>query len=318
MIRWRSVAGLWMLGAASLAGGWAVSRPAETGALPPRPALPALTRLLPGADRIIIARGSHTVTLERRGQSWALADRGGYPIKQDMVHELLNGLVELRLLEPRTADPALLGRLGLDDASGTRITVLAADGTPVGAVMAGHGRVRAAGPAELYVRPEGQPQSWLAQGTVPASANPADWLEHGILAIDPAQVIAVRFTRGEDVLALRRNGGGVVVETPADPPPVDAARAANTFAALSHVSFTDVRPAPQVHAAPIGTAQFTLRDGTVITAGVGAAEGAVWTQFAAAGPQAATLQARLAGWSFAFPEWMEATFLPLLSTLAAP
>ncbi len=316
MIRWRTVAGLWVLGAASLAGGWAISRPPQSGMLPPRPALPTLTQQLPVAARVTIAQEAHTVTLERRGQSWTLAERSGYPVKQDMVHELLDGLAELRLMEPRTADPALLGRLGLDDA-GTRIAVLAADGSPIGAVIAGHVKMRAAGPAELYLRLVGQPQSWLAQGTVPASANPEDWLGHDILTIDPAQVIAVRFTRGDDVLALRRNGGGVTVETPADAPPVDAAHAANTFAALSHVSFTDVRPAAQVHAAPIGTAQFTLRDGTVITATVGSAEGAVWTQFAAAGPQAGALQARLAGWSFAFPEWMEATFLPLLSTLEA-
>jgi len=107
------------------------------------------------------------------------------------------------------------------------------------------------------------------------------------------------------------------VETPADHPPVDDARASDTFAALSKVTFTDVRPAPQVKVTPIGIARLILRDGTAIDAAVGSAGGAVWAQFSATGPQAGPIQARLAGWTFQFPEWAEATFLPVLATLEA-
>ena len=315
MIGRATLAGLVVLGALSLAGGWYVSRPAEPGVPEPRPALPALARLLPFADRVQIAQGGRSLTLERRGQSWGLASQGGYPVRPEMLRKLLNALMELRLLEPRTADPALLGRLGLDAASGTAVSVVETDGAVIGAIIAGHARVRAAGPAELYVRSAGQAQSWLAQGAIQASADPADWIDHDILSIDPEQVVAARFTRGDDVLALRRDGERVVVETPADHPPVDDSRAAETFDALSNVSFTDVRPAPQAHATPIGNAHLTLRDGTAIDAAVGSAGGAVWAQFSATGPQSAAIQARVAGWAFQFPEWKEATFLPLLETL---
>jgi Domain of unknown function (DUF4340) len=317
MIRRRTLAGLVVLGAGSLAGGWFVSRPTEPGVMTPRPALPALLRMLPSADRVQIAQGGRTLTLERRGQSWGLANRGGYPVRQDMVRRLLNALAELRLLEPRTADPAQLGRLGLDAASGTLVSVLEPDGAAIGAIIAGHARVRAAGPAELYVRPAGQAQSWLAQGAIQASTDQADWLDRDILAIDPARVAAAQFTRGDDVLVLRRDAGRVVMQTPADHPPIDDASAAETFAALSKVTFTDVRPAPQVKATPIGTARLTLEDGTAIEAAVGSAGGAVWAQFSATGPQAGPIQARAAGWAFQFPEWTEATFLPVLATLEA-
>ena len=44
-----------------------------------------------------------------------LPSKGGYPVRQDKVRELLVGLTELRLTEPRTANPDMLDRLGLDD-----------------------------------------------------------------------------------------------------------------------------------------------------------------------------------------------------------
>ena len=51
----------------------------------------------------------------KHGDAWGLEDRGGYPVQVTKLRGMLTALTELRLVEPRTTDPAKFGRLGLED-----------------------------------------------------------------------------------------------------------------------------------------------------------------------------------------------------------
>src|SRR6202012_1415149 len=117
-------------------------------------------------------------------------------------------LTELRLVEPRTTDPAEFSRLGLEDPTGKTATsnllrVLDASGKPIVAVVVGHRRVRTQGnlPEQVYVRRPDDNQTWLAEGNLQVDADPQQWLDRDILSIDHARIAKVAVTRGDAALA---------------------------------------------------------------------------------------------------------------------
>ncbi len=55
----------------------------------------------------------------KHGDTWGLEDRGGYRVQPSKLRGMLTALTELRLVEPRTADPSQFSRLGLEDPNGT-------------------------------------------------------------------------------------------------------------------------------------------------------------------------------------------------------
>ena len=123
-MRTRSLAALCVLGAASLAGGWffgTAREPAEQTTIANGTLMfPGLTARLGDAARIEITHQGSTIALVRLGDKpgspWGLVQRDRYPVQTTKLRAMLTALTELRLVEPRTTDPALFGRLGLADA----------------------------------------------------------------------------------------------------------------------------------------------------------------------------------------------------------
>ena len=86
-----------------------------------QPAFPGLVHVLPLATRIEITGNGSTTTLVHPGDAaaagWGVEERDGYPADAQKLRSLFSGLDDLRLVEPRTADPSLFARLGVDSAS---------------------------------------------------------------------------------------------------------------------------------------------------------------------------------------------------------
>src|SRR5689334_16148756 len=103
---------------------------------------PGLAAQLGSVARIEITSKRQTLALVPKGGKWGLADRDGFPVQADKLRELLTGLTELRITEPRTTDPTQYGRLGVEDpaAAGTSnlLRLLAADGKPIVELIVGH------------------------------------------------------------------------------------------------------------------------------------------------------------------------------------
>src|SRR5690349_10307876 len=70
---------------------------------------------LQDAARIEIVHQDNTTTIVKHDDIWGLADRGGYRVQPSKLRGMLTALTELRLVEPRTTDPAQFSRLGLED-----------------------------------------------------------------------------------------------------------------------------------------------------------------------------------------------------------
>lgn len=343
------VLGVLAVGAAGAAGYLAMQQPAPataplvTGQL----MFPGVVQRLQGAAKVEITGKDGTLVLVRNGNIWGLADRAGYPVQQQRVREMFSGLTELRLTEPRTAEPSQLKALNLDDpgpdSTALKLVVRDAQGAAIAEMIVGRRRVRMAGnlPEAIYVRRPGENQAWLAEGTLRIDAERSLWIDRDLLDIKRPRVMAASFRQGENTIDLARASPTAERLELKDAPEgfrADETKLDDIGRALEWMTLDDVAPAADLAGATeLGTATWKLYDGTQIVARVVEKESARWTAFevtwsapeapppegeAQRTPEAAKTEAeatarRLSGWYYKLPDWKLATFLASLESLRA-
>jgi hypothetical protein len=290
---------------------------------------PDLAPRLQDAARIEIVHQDNTTTIAKRGNTWGLADRDFYPVQPSKLRGMLTALTELRLVEPRTTDPAQFSRLGLEDpkekaATSNLLRVLDASGKPIVALIVGHRRVRTQGnvPEQIYVRRPDDNQTWLAEGSLQVDADPQLWLERDIMNIDHARIASVDVQRGDQKLDFARDGQKLVVKEPADHPPLDDYKVDDVDRALELLTFQDVQTDKQPVGDKIGQSVYTTSDGMAVTTTVFKGDKDIWARFAVTGTdkskdEADKLNARLAGWTYQLGTWKEKALVPSLDDLKA-
>lgn len=290
-------------------------------------AFPDLAQRLQSAAKIEVVRHDGTLAVERRGETWVLPAKGGYPVRPEKLRELLTGLTELRLTERRTANPDMLDRLGLEEptragATSTLLRVLDANGGVIAELVIGRRRVRTQGhvPESAYVRRPGETQAWLAEGRIPVDADPQLWLDRDIANIPRDRVRRVTVHRAEaPELVLTRSGdpdGKLGITTPADALPAEETSLDEVGRAFEFLTFLDVRPEAEIPGTALGEARFELTDSLAITVRPRKDGEAVWITLAAEGDdEAARYNARWRGWAYQVGQWKEKAFLPLLADL---
>jgi hypothetical protein len=291
---------------------------------------PDLAPKLGNAARIEITHQGATSVIAKHGDAWGLEDRGGYAVQPAKLRGMLTALTELRLLEPRTTDPAQFSRLGLEDPNektGTSnlLRVLDASGNPIVALVVGHRRVRTQGnvPEQVYVRRPDDNQTWLAEGSLQVDADPQLWLERDIMNIDHSRIATVAVTHGEETLDLVRDGQKLTMKVPADHPPLDDYKVDDVDRGLELLTFQDVQTDQKPVGDKIGQSVYTTSDGLAVTATVFKGDKNIWARFAATGSdktkgEADKLNARLAGWTYQLGEWKQKALVPSLDELKAP
>ena len=340
-MRTRGLVVLCVLGVVALAGGWyfgTARQPAEqTSVASGTLMFPGLTAKLADAARIEITHQNKTIALVRLGNKpgspWGLAQRDMYPVQATKLREMLTALTDLRLVEPRTTDPAMFSRLGLADANDTQSTsdllrVYDSKANPIAELLVGHRRVRTAGnvPDEVYVRRPNDMQTWLAEGSLEVDADPLLWLDRDIMNIDHARIASIVVHRGDTELDFAAKDGKLVLTGGENPPKLEDYKLDDLDRGLELLTFEDVTPDKDAAAAkvgaPIGTSVFTTTDGLAVHVTVLKGEKDIWARFSADGTgkakgEAAKLNAKLAGWTFQLGSWKQAALTPDLDTLKA-
>ncbi|HET7883728.1 MAG TPA: DUF4340 domain-containing protein [Acetobacteraceae bacterium] len=322
-----------IIGVLAVAGGWyfgMAREPTEQQAYNGgRLMFPDLAPKLQDAAKIEITHQGKTMEIDRHGDAWGLADRGGYVVQPSKLRGMLTGLTELRLVEQRTTDPEQFGRLGLEDPNGKTGTsnllrVLDAAGKPIVAVIVGHRRVRTQGnvPEQVYVRRPDDNQTWLAEGSLQVDADPQLWLERDIMNIDHARIAGVAVTQDDAKLDLARDGDKLAMKTPAEHPPLDDYKLDDVDRALELLTFQDVQTDREPVGEKVGESVFTTTDGLGVTATVFKGEKDIWARFAASGSdktkdEADKLNARISGWTYQLGNWKQKALVPTLDDLKA-
>lgn len=308
---------------------------------------PGLVERLQAAQRVEITGREGTLVLARSGAVWGDAGRDGFPVQQARVREMFSALTELRLSEPRTADPRQLAALNLNDpgpdSTALRLVVRDGQGSVIAEAILGRRRVRMAGnvPEAIYVRRPNETQTWLAEGGLRVDAERNLWLDRDLFDVRRARVAAAEFRQGEAGVRLSRaapSAERLEVENPPEGWRGDETKIDDVARALEWLTFEDVAALSRLAGAvELGTASWTLWDGTRITARVLEHEGArhavfdvAWQAPAGEAPsggdhrapetaraEAATAAARLSGWAFRLPDWKLATLLSSAESMKA-
>lgn len=300
---------------------------------PPAPsraelAFPGLANRLAQAAKIEVLKHDSALVVERSGETWVLPSKAGYPVRPERVRELLTGLTELRLVEPRTSNPEMLERLGLEDparpgATSQHLRVLDANGAVIAELILGRRRVRTQGnlPEAIYVRRVGDNQSWLAEGRLAVDADPQLWLDRDLINVPRERVRRVAVSRtGEPELVLTRPGepdAQLAVTVPGEAPPLDETSLDEVGRAFEFLNFLDVRREAEIPGESLGHSRFELTDNLAIRVRVHKAGEAVWVILEAEGDaEAARFNPRWRGWAFQVGPWKEKAFVPRLADLA--
>jgi len=311
-----ALGGGWYFGAATVP---AEQRSVEAGKL----MFPDLVGKLKDAARIEVVHQDKVLGITRKGDRWGLDDRGGYPVQDTKLRGMLTALTELRLTEPRTADPAQFSRLGVEDAEGkdanaNRLKVLDGAGKPVVDVIVGHRRVRTQGnvPEQVYVRRPGDNQVWLAEGNLQVDYDVQLWFDRDVMNIDHKKITKVTVTHGDQTLLFAPDGDKLVLTDPAEHPKLEDYKVEDVARALEFLTFQDVQPADKPAGEAVGQGVFSTTDGQTITAAVFRGDKDIWVKFTVAGDD--KLAAKLAGWSYQLGSWKEKALVPTLDDLKAP
>ena len=329
----RTLLALVGVGVVAIGGGWyfgTASTPAQRKVMDAGQLMfPNLAPKLRQAARIEVVFQGKPMTIALKDGRWGLAERAGYPVQDSKLHAMLTALTELRLVEPRTSDPALLSRLGVEDATkpdanSNLLRVLDEPGKPILEVVVGHRRVRTQGKVEeqVYVRRPNEPQAWLAEGALQVDHDPGQWLNRDIANIGHDRIASVVVTRDGKKLTFTRAGDKLALTDPADHPKLEDYKVEDIARAFETLTLQEVRAARDPIGQTVGSSAFTTTDGLSITATVFRADKDIWASFAVAGAdksaaEADTLSKRVGGWLYQLGSWKEKVLVPELDDLKA-
>jgi hypothetical protein len=314
-----------------------VLRDGDRAASPP----PAGQRALPGlADKLgdlawlRITRGAMTANFAMIGGRWTIVEKGNYPAAQERIRQLLLGLAQLTLVEPKTDQLDLFGRLDLDDpANGksTLVTLQNRTGEQVAQLIVGRQRPSeiGGGAPGVYVRKPGTDQAWLARGSFDLSGDLLSWLDRHIVDIPPNRVMSVVLTTADGAtLVISRTSADqpfAVEDLPEDVHPKNDAVIAAPAAALAVLDLDDVKPTAELPIPIEGaaTAAFTTFDGLTVGLRLAPPGDTDWvtidvTGFGQGEAAAKELDARLSRWSFAIPAAKAKLLRTVLADLVQP
>ena len=166
---------LWLILAAALTAAVAVvavlgDRAAVTATSMNETMFPGFAESSAKAATIRIESPTLYVTLNKGADGkWTVADRSNYPANPEGVRALMLAMSQIKLVERRSADPARHAALELttgEMGSGHAVTVTAADGSVLAALVAGKVQSRATGssPGTLFTLDESGTELWSVDG----------------------------------------------------------------------------------------------------------------------------------------------------------
>ena len=228
--------------------------PAGTGA----PLIAGLEDALGDIERVTVtkANGEVVATLEKRPDNWVVSDKPGYVANAGKLRLALTALGEARILEQKTANAELYGRLGVEDVTGPNAAgisvALTATGHELPTIILGN----AEGAKYRYARRTGETQSFLIDRNPDVPRAAAQWVESQIVDVRSDRVREVTITHPDgEVVRISKTGPELANFEVADVPngrELSYPGVANVIGnALRELNLEDVEPAD---AAPGGEA----------------------------------------------------------------
>lgn len=229
------------------------------------PVLPGWSGVAGNAAMIEIITPDKMFRMERGEAGWTMPSRGNYPVRPEYLAELDAGLASLRYAAALTRDPERYDRLGVDDpetgGTGTRLTILAEDGTRLASLVVGNAR----GDDGLYIRPAGSERAFAVLGSLPDIADPGRWLGLDFFNIEPSRIARAYVVPEQGpAYILERDGPATrnfELVSPRTWQLITAGAANGVASAGARVRFRDVAEAEADRVRPVALHRATTFDG---------------------------------------------------------
>lgn len=213
---------------------------------PPQPLVPGLTDQLNEVTSFKIAQDEHAVEIVRTDTGWTLGDHDGYPALIEPVRQFLLQFADLKRLERKGSDEALLGPLGFGTLAlspPTTVEIATDDGPlikmEIGATTPdGLGR---------YVRILDDDSVWVIEGTIHADPTVPAWAQTDLLRLGSQFLKSITITQaGEHAFTVTKAGSGLDANYTIDPMPEgrevgSPSQFAKLFSSVALLTFVDVR-----------------------------------------------------------------------------
>ena len=241
--------------------------PAGAGA----PLIAGLEDALGDIERVTVtkANGETVATIEKRPDNWVVTDKHDYVANAAKLRQALTALSEARILEQKTANAELYGRLGVEDvtapdAAGVSIALSAA-GRELPTIILGN----AEGAKYRYARRAGEAQSFLIDRNPDVPRAAAQWLESQIIDVRGERVREVTITHPDgEVVHISKTGPELAnFEVAAVPEGRELSYpgVANVIGnALRELNLEDVEPADTAAAEEATVVELKTFDGLVV------------------------------------------------------
>jgi hypothetical protein len=299
-----------------------------------RRALPRLAGELGAVGTVSVKRQGLDVTFRRKGEEWLVEQKGGYPADAGKVRQVVLALADMTLVEPKTREAKLYPRLEVEDpGKGKSALVSLSDqsGKPIGKLIVGkrsYDRL-GAGNDGVYVREPGNPQSWLARGSLELSGDLVGWLARDVVDIKENRIAKITLTQPDGtslVLSRKTADGKFAIEgAPADTKYKSDTATGEPAQALESLDLTDVAPADKMPTPEKGvtTASYTTFDGLTVDLKLFQHDKKDWAAVSATGTgkaaaEAKKIEARVSPWRYQIPEFKARMLQTKLADLVAP
>jgi hypothetical protein len=303
--------------------------------------LPGLIARVNDVATIELVKGKDKIEVQRTGEGWVMPDRGGYPVKFEVVKQNIVTMGELKTVEPKTGKADLHSRIEVEDPAGpdtksAQITLKGADGKQIAALIVGRKRYAPIGGKDMvYIRKPGDNRAWLAEGVFDLRTPAPEWLVKEISGIKEERFKTLTFTHPDgssvnmrrkdvpktDAKDPKQQENAMLQEQwevegrPAERALKPPATVNSTASAYNFLSLDDVKPAKEVED---GTAkaqsEFVAEDGLIMRSRMVEKGDTVWTMFEAATTPAAAqeikdeataLNKKVVGWAYKLPEYKQ-------------
>lgn len=303
-------------------------------AAPGERAFPALAAKLGDVASVGLWRNGSTLTLIRDGDSWVAVENGNYPADAAKVSRLVLAMADLTLVEPKTRKAELYPRLEVEDpdkGKSTRVSVKDKSDTTIAELIVGKRRYDrlGAGNDGVYLRKPGDPQAWLARGSLDPSGDPASWLDRRILDISEKKIAKVTLTQADGTRLVIDRAAPDAKFAVEDAPPDAKFKSETTISgpasALETLDLDDVKPAADmpVPDKDVVAASFTTFDGLTVDIRVAERDKTNWIAISATGsgaaePEAKKLGDKVSRWTYAIPAYKANLLKTKLADLIEP
>lgn len=184
-----------------VAAGFSVAQRYQTATYVPEkePIFPAMHDKVNEVSEILYQDKQVRILVARKDGKWVLAERHDYPVSDQIVRELVIGLAELKILEPKTKLPKLYARIQVDDLANEKslakhLVVKGKGGEVLIDALIGRRNFDTTGLTDegRYVRRSGEAQSWLVAGRFEIPDAIKKWVGKEFMSVDAKRIDTAR------------------------------------------------------------------------------------------------------------------------------